>query len=102
MKLLSGAFVATMALTSGESASAATNQVRVGKIGPGYGRMQPLDLGKPEKVAYPTPYYPHVTAPTVLRTRQPAPSAIVSPLPSPPMVIADVAQSRAPDIHRIY
>jgi hypothetical protein len=100
VSVVTAAFVATMALTHGKSASAATVQASVGKIGPGYGRMQPLDLGKPDKVAYATPHYPHGAAPAVLRARQPGPIARPSPLP--PTMVAEAAQSRSPDVHRVY
>jgi hypothetical protein len=100
VSVVTAAFVATMALTHGKSASAATVQASVGKIGPGYGRMQPLDLGKPDKVAYATPHYPHGAAPAVLRARQPSPIARPSPLP--PTMVAEAAQSRSPDVHRVY
>jgi hypothetical protein len=100
VSVVAGAFGATMALTQGKSASAAIVQASVGKIGPGYGRMQPLDLGKPDKVTDATPYYPHGAAPAVLRTRQPGPIARPSPLP--PTMVAEAAQSRSPDVHRVY
>jgi hypothetical protein len=78
----------------------------VGKIGPGYARMQPVDLGKPDKIAYSTPYHSRVATPPVSRTNQPAPSMIAAPVktPAPPMMIAEAPQSRysRPDIHRVY
>ena len=102
--VVGGAFSATMALTSAENASAGA-RLPAGKIGPGYARMPPADFGKPEKVAYSTPYYPHAE-PRGPRTNEPAPSVIAALVtaPAPPMVIARAEQStyRRPDIHRVY
>ena len=105
--VVGGAFFVTMALTTVEYA-AASARVSVGKIGPkigpGYARIPPADFGKPDKVAYSTPYHPHV-APRESRTNRPAPSMIAVPAtPAPPMVIARADQSAdsRPDIHRIY
>jgi len=104
VSVVGGAFSATMALTIPESASASARPP-AGKIGPGYGRMPPADFGKPEKVAYSTPYRPHVAL-NRPRTHQPAPSMIaeLTTTPAPPMVIARAEQSTdsRPDIHRIY
>ena len=101
--VVGGAFSATMALTSAENASADA-RLPTGKIGPGYARMPPADLGKPEKVAYSTPYYPY--AERAPRTNEPAPSVIAGLVTAsvPPMVIARAEQSsyRRPDIHRVY
>src|SRR2546423_4754926 len=76
VSVVGGAFFATLALTTVENASASA-RVSVGKIGPGYARMQPADFGKPEKVAYSTPYHPHV-APRGSRIDQPAPSVVAA------------------------
>jgi hypothetical protein len=99
--VVGGAFFTTMALTTVENASASAHPP-AGKIGPGYARMQPADFGKPEKVAYSTPYRPHVALKGP-RTSPPAPSMIaaLTATPAAPMVIARAADSR-PDIHRAY
>jgi hypothetical protein len=99
--VVGGAFFATMALTTVESASASTRPP-AGKIGPGYARMQPADFGKPEKVVHSTPYRPYVAL-NGPRTSQPAPAMIaaLTTTPAAPMVIARAADSR-PDIHRAY
>lgn len=101
--VVGGAFSATMALTTAENTSAGSRPP-AGKIGPGYARIPPADFGKPDKVAYSAPYYPHA-APRESRTNQPAPSMIVAPAtPAPPMVIArwDRSTDSRPDIHRAY
>ena len=99
------AFFATMALMPVESAVAAGPQVPVGKIGPGYARMQPVDFGKPEKVAYSTPYYPRVVSPRMPTLAKPAPSNIAALVTAPPKtIIAEAVQSSysRPDVHRVY
>ena len=98
------AFFATMALAP-ETVSATTPQVAAGKIGPGYGRRPPVNLGKPEKVVDSTPYRPHTAPPGVLRHKQSSPMiAARSATAGPPMKIADVAQSTysRPDIQRVH
>jgi hypothetical protein len=103
VSVVGGAFSATMALTTSENASASA-RLPAGKIGPGYARMPPADFGKPEKVAYSTPYHPHAE-PRGPRIDEPAPSVIAAPAAlAPPMVIARAEQSiyRRPDIHRVY
>jgi hypothetical protein len=102
VSVISGAFIATMALTHGEGASATGPQVSVGKIGPGYARMQPVNLGKPEKIVASTPYDPHRSTPTLSRVKQTAQRAIPAPPALPPIMIAESAKSGPPDIHRIY
>jgi hypothetical protein len=98
LSVIGGAFVATIALTPIEA---------VTKIGPGYARMQPVYLGKPEKVVYSPPYYPRVAAPRVSRISQPAPSSIAAKATTPAaprIMIVEAAQSSysRPDIHRVY
>lgn len=107
-----GAFLTTLAvvpsLAPGEAAAAASPQLPVGKIGPGYARMRPIDLGKPEKVAYSTPYYPHAAVPrTVRANKHAAPTIIAAPsssITAPPIRItaADQSSNSLPDIHRVY
>jgi hypothetical protein len=72
------------------------------KIGPGYGRMQPINEGKPESVAY--------SMPSAIPARLAAPKAkplrviaepVVAQLP-PPLVIATAQPSYSRDIHRVY
>jgi hypothetical protein len=94
VSVIGGAFVTTTALMQGQNGSE--------KIGPGYARMQPVHLGKPEKVAYSTPYYPHVASSTVSRTKQPVPPTIAAPLTLPPMMSAEATRFSPTDIHRIY
>jgi len=106
--VVGGAFFATMTLMPEAGAPNANALAAVHKIGPGYARMKPMDLGKPEKVVYSTPYYPHVVRPNVARAKRPArtlaaPSAVATV--APPMIItAAVVQSSydLPDIHRVY
>jgi hypothetical protein len=103
VSVVGGAFFTTMALTTVENGSVST-RASVGKIGPGYGRMQPADFGKPDKVTYSVPYHPQA-APRASRIDQPAPSTIAAPAtPAPPMVIAraDRSTDSRPDIHRAY
>ena len=102
VSVVGGAFSATMALTTAETT--AVERRPAGKIGPGYARIPPADLGKPEKVAYSTPYYPH-PAQREPRPSQPTPLMIVVPATlAPPMVIAQADRSTdsRPDIHRAY
>jgi hypothetical protein len=74
----------------------------VEKIGPGYARMQPIDEGKPERVAYSVPYS--------IPARPQAPKAkpvriIAEPVVArlaPPLVIAAAQPSYSRDIHRVY
>jgi hypothetical protein len=98
------AFSATMALTP-EIVSARTEPVAAGKIGPGYGRRPPINLGKPEKVVDSTPYRLRVAKRGVSRHKQPRPVVAARPAAAgPPMKIAEVAQSTysRPDIQRLY
>jgi hypothetical protein len=105
-----GAFLATLALMPsalpGESAAAASPQVSVRKIGPGYGRMPAIDLGKPDKVAYSTPYHPHATIPRTVRANKRAAPTIIAESAAniSPIKVAAAFQSfySAPDIHRVY
>jgi hypothetical protein len=99
VSVVGGAFSATMALTTTETTAVARRPAE--KIGPGYARIPPADLGKPEKVAYSTSYYP----PREPRPSQPTPLMIVVPATlAPPMVIAQADRSTdsRPDIHRAY
>jgi hypothetical protein len=97
VSVIGGAFVGTIALTPIEA---------VTKIGPGYARMQPVYLGKPEKVADSPPYYPRVAMPRVSRISERAPSsgAAKPATPAAPVIIVEATQSAysRPDIHRIY
>jgi hypothetical protein len=98
------AFSATIALTA-KNASAVSSRASGGKIGPGYARMQPVNLGKPEKVVESTPYRPHTAKPGVSRHKQSRPIIVARPATiGPPMKLAAVAQSayRRPDIQRFY
>src|SRR5689334_8028217 len=102
--LAGGAFSATMALTP-ENVSAMAVRDDSGKIGPGYGRRPPVNLGKPEKVVESTPYRSRVAKRGVSRHKQPR--SIVAARPATagaPMKIADVAQSTysRPHIQRFY
>jgi hypothetical protein len=102
--LAAGAFAATMALPP-ENVSAMAVQDHAGKIGPGYGRRPPINLGKPEKVVDSTPYLSQVTKPGMSRHKQPRPIVAARPAAAgPPMKIAEVAQSTysRPDIRRFY
>jgi hypothetical protein len=92
--VVGAAFCATLMVMPSEGA--------VEKIGPGYGRMQPINEGKPERVAYSVPY--------VIPARSQAPKAkpvraIVEPVVAqlaPPLVIAAAQPSYSRDIHRVY
>jgi hypothetical protein len=85
------AFSATIALTA-ENASAVA-QASAGKIGPGYGRRPPINLGKPDKVVDSTPYRPHAAKPDVTRHNERRPIiAARSATTGSPMKIAEVAQ----------
>jgi hypothetical protein len=96
------------ALTTGESARAVGHQNSVRKIGLGYARLLPIERGKPQKVAYSTPYYRHVAAPRAATAKQhPAPTTIIaesSAATTPPTKIAAAGQSSdsLTDIHRVY
>jgi hypothetical protein len=74
----------------------------VAKIGPGYGRMQPIDEGKPERVAYSVPY----SIPARSQAPQAKPVRIIAePVVAqlaPPLVIAAAQPSYIRDIHRVY
>ena len=97
-----GAFCVAAAFMPTQSAA---STIGLGdKIGPGYARMQPPNMGKPEKVRYWTPYYPHTATLTLSRTKKPKASTAPALLPSTPMVIAARAQSSFshPEIGRIY
>ena len=106
--VVGGAFSATMALMPGESAAATARPATAGKIGPGYARMQPADRGKPEKVVYSTPYYPHVATPSVSRSMKQHAPAIIATAPvvanTPPLVVTAIQSSyNSPDLHhRVY
>ena len=102
--VVGGAFSATIALTAAY-ASGEPPQVSVGKIGPGYARRQPVNLGKPEKVAESTPYRPHTAKSGASRDKQLRPIiAARQSTTEPPMKIAEAAQStyRRPDFQRIH
>ena len=102
--IIGGAFFATIALTV-EIASTVPPQVSAGKIGPGYARRPPVDLGKPEKVVDSTPYRPHTAKPGVSGHKQLRPVIAARPATAgPPMKIAEVEQSTysRPDIHRLH
>jgi hypothetical protein len=98
--VLGGAFAAAMALTS-DNASSGPSRLG-GKIGPGYARMPAADFGKPEKVAYSSPYYPHAQ-PRGPRTHEPA-ASVIAAFTAPPLAIGQAEPSayRRPDIHRFY
>ena len=98
------AFFVTMALAP-ETVSAATPQVAAAKIGPGYGRRPPVNLGKPEKIVDSTPYRPRVAKPGVSRLKQSRPVVAARPATAgPPMKIAEAARSAygRPDIQRFH
>src|SRR5690242_19710508 len=57
----------TIALTAGDVSTAPPSS---GKTGPGYARMQPINLGKPEKAVESMPYRPHTDRPRVSRHKQ--------------------------------
>ena len=104
--IVGGAFLTAMALTSSEGASAASpNVLAEKKIGPGYARMQPVYLGKPEKLVYSTPYYyPHTATPAESWKNRPAPSVVTAIATTTSTVVAEVVQPGyvRPDIHRVY
>jgi hypothetical protein len=108
VSIVGGALFITMALSPSDSALAASPEVSVKKIGPGYARMQPADFGKPEKLAYSPPYHPNTARPAESKVRRPAPAALaaIAPVPAAPIAqpISVAARSgySAPDIHRIY
>jgi hypothetical protein len=123
VSIIGAALFITIALPSSEHAWATSADVPpVKKIGPGYARMQPVDHGKPEKVVYSPPYYPHTATPPASTTRRPAPpvrTAIAPANAAPimkapvmiapatiaaPMAIAGAVRPRytRPDIHQIY
>jgi hypothetical protein len=102
--VVAGAFAATMVLTA-QNALAVDSQVSAGKIGPGYARRPPLNLGKPERVVYLTPHRLHAAKTGASRHKQIRPIiAARSATAGPPMKIADVAQSTysRPDIQRFH
>src|SRR5215204_5232873 len=102
--VVGGAYSATIALTA-ENASAAVPQVSAGKIGPGYGRRPPVNLGKPEKVVDSTPYRPHTAKPGMSRHKQLRPIIAARPATAgPPMKIAEAAKSTysRSDIQRFH
>jgi len=106
--VVAGAFFATLALTPGESYAAASPQTSVEKIGPGYARMRPINLGKPAKIAYSTPYYPPLKTPRAASTKRRRAVPIVlaeSPVATtaPTMIaVADRSPCSLSDIHRVY
>jgi hypothetical protein len=106
--VIAGAFFATLAVAPGDSAAAASPQMSVGKIGPGYARMRPIELGKPDKVAYSTPYYPHAKTLRAARAKQQhAAPIVVAEFPAAataPTKIAAADRSfySLADIHRVY
>jgi len=105
--VLGVSFFATLALVPGESAGAAAPLMSAGKIGPGIARMRPIDLGKPEKVAYSNPYYLRVNAPRTTKVKKQSPPMIVAEPPwaatAPTKVAAAYRSSySAADIHRVY
>jgi hypothetical protein len=82
-----------------------SNAEAVRKIGPGYARMQPINLGRPEKIAYSTPYYMRVAAPLASRANHLAPSNIATLTTASSLVIVAEAVPSSysrPDIHRVY
>src|SRR4029079_6310370 len=92
--IVGATFCATLMLMPNEGA--------LEKIGPGYSRMQPINLGKPERVYYSTTYS--------IPVRPPAPTAkpvrvitepVVAQLASP-FIIATSQPSYSRDIHRVY
>jgi hypothetical protein len=75
----------------------------VTKIGPGYGRMQPIDLGRPEKVINATRYTIPVRVQVAGAKRAPTSIETLIAPSAPPVHIAAVEAPRfAPDLHRIY
>lgn len=72
-------FAATMALTGGSPSD---------KIGPGYGRMQPIDLGKPDKVISIPPYSIPIRGQTSAVKR------------APPKTIEELIAESAPPLKR--
>jgi len=102
--LVAGAFSATMALAP-ENVSATTPQITADKIGPGYGRRPPVNLGKPEKVVDSTPYRPRAAKPAVSRHKQSRPIVAARPATArPPMKIAEAGPSAygRPAIQRFH
>jgi hypothetical protein len=67
------------------------------KIGPGYARMQPIDLGKPERVTYSTPY----SIPTRSQAR---PVRVVVKAAEAQLTALVIATSQpfSRDTHRVY
>ena len=75
-----------------------------GKIGPGYARMQPIDMGKPDKVVSIPPYSIPVKTRVAAAKRTPAKSieSLIAES-APPLVVAVAPPSYfRPDAHRIY
>jgi hypothetical protein len=69
------------------------------KIGPGYGRMQPIDLGKPERVTYSAPY----SIPT--RSQAKPVRAVAEPAGVKQLAALVIATSQplySRDTHRVY
>lgn len=112
VSIIGGAFAATTVLSSSNPVLAASADTPAKKIGPGYARMQPVDLGKPEKIAYSPPHDPHSATPPALSPRRPPPAvrAAITPIMVAPVSIAaplTIAEAvrpayTPPDIHRIY
>jgi hypothetical protein len=91
--LAAGAFSATRAPTP-ENVSAITPEASAGKIGPGYGRRPPVNLGKPEKIVDSTPYRPRGVKQAVSRHKQSRPVVAARPASAePPMKLAEAAPS---------
>ena len=90
--VVSATFCATLMVMPSESA--------VAKIGPGYSRMQPINEGKPERVAYSVPY----SIPARSQAAKPVriiSEPVVAQL-APPLVITTAESSYSRDIHRVY
>jgi hypothetical protein len=106
--VIAGAFFATLALTPGESSAAARPQTSVEKIGPGYARMKPINLGKPDKIANSTPYYPHLkTSRAASIKRKRAVPIVLAESPAATtaaamIAVADGSHYSVSDTHRVY
>jgi hypothetical protein len=101
--LVAGTFSATLALTPENAVM--TPQVEAGKIGPGYGRRPPVNLGKPEKIIESTPYRPHVAKPRVSGYKQSRQIVAARPATAgPPVKIVEAAPSAygRPDIQSFH
>jgi hypothetical protein len=93
--VLGSGFAITMPLTSVAPG---------GKIGPGYARMQPINVGKPEKVVAIPPYSIPVAARAVAMKRSPTKtteSLIVESAPPLTVAVAQPAYVRS-TLHQIY